>query len=55
MDNPIGRNFPAVMLTAAAGKPMNRSELKQGAGEWFVLGILLFLGLLLIVLHVLHR
>jgi hypothetical protein len=25
---------------------MNRSELKQGAGEWLLLGILLFLGLL---------
>ena len=34
---------------------MNRSELKQELGEWFLLGILLFLGLLVIVLHVLHR
>ena len=34
---------------------MNRSELKQGAGEWFLLGILLFLGLLVIVLHALRR
>jgi hypothetical protein len=34
---------------------MNRSELKQGAGEWMLLGILLFLGLLVIFLHILRR
>jgi len=34
---------------------MNRSEVKQGAGEWLLLGVLLFLGLLVIILHVLHR
>ena len=42
-------------LTATAGTPMNRSELKQGAGEWLLLGVLLFLGLLVIVLHILRR
>jgi len=34
---------------------MNRSELKQGAGEWFLLGILLFLGFLVVVQFILHR
>ena len=43
------------MLTATGGTPMNRSELKQEAGEWLLLGILLFLGLLVVVLHILHR
>jgi len=38
-----------------AGTPMNRSELKQGAGEWLLLGMLLFLFLLAIVLHILRR
>jgi hypothetical protein len=38
-----------------AGTPMNRRELKQGAGEWLLLGILLFLDLLVIVLHILRR
>jgi hypothetical protein len=34
---------------------MNRDELKQGAGEWLLLGILIFLGLLVIALHILRR
>jgi len=33
---------------------MNRSELKQGAGEWFLLGILLFLGVLVVVQFILR-
>jgi hypothetical protein len=34
---------------------MNRSELKQGAGEWLLLGVLLFLGLLVVVQYIVHR
>jgi hypothetical protein len=43
------------MLTATAGAPMNRSELKHGASELLLLGILLFLGLLVVVQYILHR
>ena len=42
-------------FTAKADTPVNRSELKQGASEWFVIGILLFLGLLVVVQFILRR
>ena len=34
---------------------MNRSELKHELGEWFLLTILLILGVLIVVVHILHR
>ena len=43
------------MLTATGGTPMNRSELKQEASEWLLLGILLFLGLLVVVQYIVRR
>jgi len=34
---------------------MNGSTPKQGLGEWFLLAILLLLGVLVVVMHILHR
>ena len=34
---------------------MNRSALKQGMGEWFLVALLLVLGALIVILHILHR
>jgi hypothetical protein len=47
--------FLAVTLCPQVSASMNRSELKHGLGEWFLLAVLLVLGLLVVVLHILHR
>jgi len=34
---------------------MNRSELKQGMAEWFLVALLAVLGVLIVILHILRR
>jgi hypothetical protein len=48
-------SFPAVTLCPQASASMDRSELKHELGEWFLLAVLLVLGLLVVVLHILNR
>jgi len=43
------------MLTATVGTPMNRSELKHELGEWFFVTLVLVLGVVIVILHILHR
>jgi hypothetical protein len=44
-----------VTLTATVGAPIDRSELKQGAGEWIMIEILLALVTATLPLHVQRR